>query len=103
MEAAKQGLTPAFQGSPISAQRPSLHAAWTLASVPALVSREGEPNLMQINVRGRILQVEFTAPSDLLSTEEFRQPGKIVDVLMVGRAGRSPASRGTERKPKIQR
>jgi hypothetical protein len=36
--------------------------------------REEEPNLMQINVRGRILQIEFTTSSDLVSTEEFRIP-----------------------------
>jgi hypothetical protein len=31
-------------------------------------------NLIQINVRGRILQVSFHATSDLLSTEDFRIP-----------------------------
>jgi hypothetical protein len=31
-------------------------------------------NLIQINVRGRILQVEYKAAADLVSTEEFRVP-----------------------------
>jgi len=31
-------------------------------------------NLLQINVRGRILQVEFRATPELISTEEFRVP-----------------------------
>jgi hypothetical protein len=35
---------------------------------------EGSTNLFQINVRGRILQVEFKATGELLSTEEFRVP-----------------------------
>lgn len=33
---------------------------------------EDAPNLIQINVRGRILQVEFEATPDMLSTEDFR-------------------------------
>jgi hypothetical protein len=36
--------------------------------------REDLPNLIQINVRGRILQVEFEATPDLVSTEDFRVP-----------------------------
>ena len=32
------------------------------------------PNLLQINVRGRILQVEFEATPELVSTEDFRVP-----------------------------
>jgi len=32
------------------------------------------PNLVQINVRGRILQVEFQATPELTSTEDFRIP-----------------------------
>jgi hypothetical protein len=32
------------------------------------------PHLIQINVRGRILQVEFEATPELLSTEDFRIP-----------------------------
>jgi hypothetical protein len=36
--------------------------------------RDEAPNLFQINVRGRILQVEFKATPELLSTEEFRVP-----------------------------
>lgn len=31
-------------------------------------------NLIQINIRGRILQVEFEATPDLVSTEDFRIP-----------------------------
>lgn len=36
--------------------------------------REDEPNLIQINARGRVLQIEFGVASDLVSTEEFRIP-----------------------------
>ena len=32
------------------------------------------PNLLQINVRGRLLQIEFACSDDLVSTEEFRVP-----------------------------
>ena len=32
------------------------------------------PNLIQINVRGRILQIAYEATPDLLSTEDFRLP-----------------------------
>lgn len=32
------------------------------------------PNLLQINVRGRILQVEYSATPELSSTEDFRIP-----------------------------
>ena len=32
------------------------------------------PNLIQINIRGRILQAEFEATPDLFSTEDFRVP-----------------------------
>lgn len=35
---------------------------------------EDGSNLIQINVRGRILQVEFEATPELLSTEDFRIP-----------------------------
>src|SRR5689334_17377900 len=35
---------------------------------------EEHPNLIQINVRGRILQAEFAATPELISTEEFRIP-----------------------------
>jgi hypothetical protein len=31
-------------------------------------------NLIQINVRGRILQIEFSATAELVSTEDFRIP-----------------------------
>jgi hypothetical protein len=36
--------------------------------------REDAPNLIQINVRGRILQVGFRATPELVSTEDFRVP-----------------------------
>jgi len=36
--------------------------------------RDDAPNLIQINVRGRILQVTFTATEELVSTEDFRVP-----------------------------
>jgi len=36
--------------------------------------QEYSPNLIQINVRGRILQISFTATPDLVSTENFRIP-----------------------------
>jgi hypothetical protein len=36
--------------------------------------RDNSPNLIQINVRGRILQVSFTATEELVSTEDFRVP-----------------------------
>ena len=36
--------------------------------------REEVRNLIQINVRGRILQVEFEATDELVSTEDFRIP-----------------------------
>lgn len=36
--------------------------------------RDGSPNLIQINIRGRILQIEFNATSELISTEDFRIP-----------------------------
>jgi hypothetical protein len=32
------------------------------------------PNLIQINVRGRLLQIEFEATPELVSTEDFRIP-----------------------------
>ncbi len=36
--------------------------------------REESVNLMQMNIRGRILQVEFEATPELVSTEDFRIP-----------------------------
>ncbi len=36
--------------------------------------REESANLIQMNVRGRILQVEFEATPELVSTEDFRIP-----------------------------
>jgi len=35
---------------------------------------EDGPNLFQINVRGRLLQFEFNATPEMVSTEEFRVP-----------------------------
>jgi hypothetical protein len=40
----------------------------------AAVFHEESPNLIQINVRGRILQVEYAATPELSSTEDFRIP-----------------------------
>jgi hypothetical protein len=36
--------------------------------------QEDAPNLVQINVRGRILQVSFSATPEMVSTEDFRVP-----------------------------
>src|ERR1700683_1231579 len=36
--------------------------------------QEDSPRLIQINVRGRILQIEYVATAELVSTEEFRIP-----------------------------
>lgn len=36
--------------------------------------KEESSNLIQINARGRLLQIEFEAPPDLISTEDFRVP-----------------------------
>jgi hypothetical protein len=36
--------------------------------------REESANLIQMNIRGRILQVEFEATPELISTEDFRIP-----------------------------
>jgi hypothetical protein len=36
--------------------------------------QEDVPNLVQINVRGRILQIVFRATPELVSTEDFRVP-----------------------------
>ena len=36
--------------------------------------RDGSANLIQMNVRGRILQVEFEVTPELVSTEDFRIP-----------------------------
>ncbi|MDR3703772.1 MAG: hypothetical protein P4L56_29250 [Candidatus Sulfopaludibacter sp.] len=38
------------------------------------IFRDYAPNLIQINVRGRILQVGYTVTEDLSSTEDFRIP-----------------------------
>lgn len=36
--------------------------------------QDESPNLMQINVRGRILQIAFSSTPELISTEDFRVP-----------------------------
>lgn len=36
--------------------------------------QEDAPNLIQMNVRGRILQIEFETTPELVSTEDFRIP-----------------------------
>lgn len=41
---------------------------------PPAAFQEHIPNLVQINIRGRILQVEFEATPELVSTEDFRVP-----------------------------
>jgi hypothetical protein len=43
-------------------------------SFPESAFLEDAPNLVQINVRGRILQVLFSATPELVSTEDFRIP-----------------------------
>ena len=43
-------------------------------SFPPEQFNEASPNLIQINVRGRILQVEYATTTELLSTEDFRIP-----------------------------
>ena len=44
------------------------------SAFPEEALREGDPNLIQINIRGRILQIEFTAPAEMVATDEFRIP-----------------------------
>ena len=41
---------------------------------PADALLEDESHLIQINARGRILQIEFSAAGELVSTEDFRIP-----------------------------
>jgi hypothetical protein len=41
---------------------------------PESALREEGANLLQINTRGRILQIEFSTANDLVSTEDFRVP-----------------------------
>jgi hypothetical protein len=41
--------------------------------VPASFNEDG-PNLVQINVRGRLLQIEYSSAPGLISTEDFRVP-----------------------------
>jgi hypothetical protein len=36
--------------------------------------REHEPNLIQLNARGRIVEIEFEATEELISSEDFRVP-----------------------------
>jgi hypothetical protein len=36
--------------------------------------QDTSPNLIQINIRGRLLQIEFEATPELVSTEDFRVP-----------------------------
>jgi hypothetical protein len=43
--------------------------------------QEESANLIQMNVRGRILQVEFEATLELLSTEDFRVPYTLQGVV----------------------
>jgi hypothetical protein len=41
---------------------------------PPHAFQDDTPNLMQINVRGRILQIAFASTPELVSTEDFRVP-----------------------------
>jgi hypothetical protein len=43
-------------------------------SFPESAFQDSAPNLFQINVRGRLLQIEFEAIDELVSTEDFRIP-----------------------------
>ncbi len=43
-------------------------------SFPPGTFQDDSPNLMQINARGRILQVAFSSTAELVSTEDFRVP-----------------------------
>jgi hypothetical protein len=45
-----------------------------LLDPPDYVFREEGTNLLQINARGRILQIEFETTPELVSTEDFRVP-----------------------------
>ncbi len=36
--------------------------------------RDGQPNLIQINARGRIVEIEFAGTEELTSSEDFRVP-----------------------------
>jgi hypothetical protein len=44
------------------------------ADAEAAILRDRPRSLIQINVRGRILQIEYEATAELISTEEFRVP-----------------------------
>lgn len=44
------------------------------ADFPPDAFQDDSPNLMQINVRGRILQLAFSSTPELISTEDFRVP-----------------------------
>jgi hypothetical protein len=43
-------------------------------SFPESAFHDNAPNLIQINIRGRLLQIEFEATQELVSTEDFRIP-----------------------------
>ena len=51
-----------------------LESAIVTLDPPETSYNEDGPNLIQINIRGRILQVEFEATPELICTEEFRVP-----------------------------
>jgi len=36
--------------------------------------REDAPNLIQLSLRGRIVQIQYEAPEQALATEDFRHP-----------------------------
>jgi hypothetical protein len=46
-----------------------------------VVFRDSGPNLIQINARGRILEIEYRATEELLSTEDFRLPYTVSGAL----------------------
>jgi hypothetical protein len=43
--------------------------------------RDSAPNLFQINLSGRLLQIEFTATDELVSTDDFRKPYTLVGTV----------------------
>ena len=52
----------------------SAWSCWTRPNTRAASYSDDSPNLVQINVHGRILQVAFAATAELVSTEDFRIP-----------------------------
>jgi hypothetical protein len=44
------------------------------ASFDPATYREDMPNLIQMSLRGRILQIQYEAPAQAVATEDFRHP-----------------------------